>query len=85
MKVFEGVEDMALKRFKKSHCLLVVIRVTVFNAKTICPTRGEYAMCVLVAIDVPSETKTSREARQLLEQAQMLRIETCDGYDNIMN
>ena len=49
VKLLDGVEEMELSRFRKSYCLLVVIRVTVFDLNTICPTNGEYARYVLMA------------------------------------
>jgi hypothetical protein len=55
---------MELSRFRKSYCLLVVIRVTVFDAKTICPTNDELARYEYVAILVPSLTVARGEALQ---------------------
>jgi len=55
------VEAIELSRFKKSYCLLVVIRVTVF-VNTICPTNDELARYEYAAPFVPSETDSSREA-----------------------
>jgi hypothetical protein len=58
---------MELSRFRKSYCLLVVIRVTVFDAKTICPTKDELARYEYVALFVPSDTVASREVLSSVE------------------
>jgi hypothetical protein len=52
---------MELSRFRKSNCLLVVIRITVFDLNTICPTNDELARYVLVATLVLSEAETHRK------------------------
>ena len=78
MKALDGFEEMELSRFRKSYCLLVVIRVTVLDANTILLTNDEYARYEYVAVLVPPDTTARRESERVL--GLKCRMFRCDPH-----